>query len=394
MSEHGESKTPVIDKHRTLSPEEIQRLLLEQSIETEIFQLDNLIFSHIIVLKHAHDINDTARNVRLFRGIQTGQSVSKQDSYALRSRETPDSDIYILEHAREAAEILTANPTYSNLLAYIDLVWPDLNDDEIGRFNQKLIQIEDRVLAGDTLRNQLVFTTFEFLGGQYTDTGLAPYTSASFDLAEAFGYSRLGLLVIDAPISKIEALYTTREVAIKGGVSTKNISAILIRGSNTKPPTEEIIRAHGLAAIDAAGTTISSNIYDPADAKAELAEIAQREVEIDKQQHVIDVEDIRVHRSNLLKRKYPDCQINDDAISEMKVAENIDVYTATKRLMFDMLTKRASELRISLELYIYKRRLNTETLQAFDEPYARDNVTDDMLKQLRDLIIRKEKSRA
>lgn len=387
------------DSRRELSPaEQLHDMLLECGIETEVIDIPENESFHSIVLFPGRARTTNEPFVRVYRGInQLNETVLDQVPYALRSREKEDAEapLTILNHARAEVDALTEHPTYENLLRYVDAVWPDLTDKEIERFAKKLEKIEDGVLSGIPLRIELVHATYEFHGGVYADTGIAPYISASTDPNEAGAYGRGGVMVIDLPVSKIDAVAvrTKGEIVIKGAIPPEYITALLPRTRGFVPQESKAEKdiARICEVIDA---RVQSPVLVGQKMEEVFQEICQRERAEDAAQHARDVAMIQERRAKKISEEFRDIRVSKEEVADVQLQENTDVYTATRRVMYDKLVARFEAAKGRREMleeeYVYESHFDFDTRETSKTHYTRNHVTDNMLKKLRDIVRNRE----
>ncbi len=379
---------------------EIVRELFEaENIKSRVIELkDGTLYRQAIIFS-PESVKQDEPLVRVYRGINhLDKSILHQTSYALRTREGSGGYISELEHAREQVEALTDNPTHENLIRYVEAVWPDVADDEVERLESDLEAIEDDVLNGLPLRLALVHMTFGHNGGMYTDTGIAPYISASSDMNEAAGYGGKGIMVLDVPVSKIEALTggSSREVAIKGAIPKEYISAILLKENPvgvSEEPADELALVSKVLSDEIPHEVIEGSAIDQ-----QFSHLRAEEEAKDSLQHEKDVASIVERRSKLVLSKYPDSRPSEEEIGRLETGEHTDKYTATRRAIYDKLAERleaAGRKKEDLEdFFVFDRQLDRETYTQKDVHYSRAEVTDKMLAKLRKLVVREEQYRA
>jgi hypothetical protein len=283
--------------------------------------------------------------VRVYRGINhLNTDVLRQVSYALRSREEEgDKNIVILEHARDAVELLANEPTHENLLRYVDTVWPDLNDKEIQELERALIRAEDNVLEhGWSLRLELAHNTFEFTGSYYTDVGMTPFISGSTSPDMAVGYGRSAVMVLDLPTSRVEALATSSsgETAIKTAINPNDIVAILVRNQDEPHMDYEHVVAEVKNAIELVDARIEHSHLDGNELNERMRELREQEKEVDaanREKDILSIQERRAKRIMNLINKKP---FSDTNILDVMSRDSLDRYSAVKQLIYDNLVDR------------------------------------------------------
>ncbi len=202
-------------------------------------------------------------------------------------------------------------------------------------------------------------------------------------------------MVLDVPSSKIDALTgrTDGKVVIKGSIPPEYITAVLPRTKDSNPyhsdGERDILQA--CMVIDA---RIKHKTLDAEARSAVLQEIRQREEAQDIAQHSHDVAMIKERRAKKIGEEFRDVRVSKEEVAYVQSQENTDVYTATRRVMYDKLVARfeaAGGRRNSLEeYYTYDSRFDLDTGETIKTYYTRNQVTDDMLKKLRNIVRREE----
>ncbi len=335
--------------------------------------------------------------VRVYRGVhRMDETLLRQVPYALRSRDARElGPVRILEGAREQALALADRPTHENLMRYVDVVWPELHDTEIERFNESLEDIENYVLEGQSLRINLAHKTFGFAGGAYADTGIPPYLSASGDLSEAAAYGRAGIMVLDVPVSKIEALFgrAKGEVVIKGEIDPSHITAILPRGYSSPDWKTEDVSADAGRAVDAVVREARVPVLSEEEAAKSFREISLADRAEDRANHGADVLSIQTRRAELVRQRFGFLGISKEDVKALMRDESVDAYTAAKRAAYDRLADRFEKAdprrnrKSALEeRYVFEEKFDMDTLATARFHYVRANVSDGMLAKLRKLV--------
>lgn len=318
--------------------------------------------------------------VRVYRGIgKLDASVLQQIPYAMRTVDEAGT-LSTLEHVRQEVETLAKQPTYENLIAYVNKVRPSLSPAEVARFEHDLDGIEDGILKGNSTRKELVFRQIGHNGG-FGDSGITPYISISFDPYEAIGYGEGGLLVIDVPLSKIEDFRAdAKEASIKGTIDPKYITAILPRKrmkvTEKKDSAQQLYNA-------------LRKVYEAAPADLFYGDALQSERErklaeeqiVDREQWQKDVEAVKLRRATKLREKFPEVT----ATSGSEAEEGADVYRKTQTDIFDYHKNRLHKTGRrgrAIDDYEYQES-NGGTLKKF----TREKIDDRMLLKLRELVV-------
>lgn len=357
-----------------ISPaEELSRTFEQNRIKSKVIRIEgNTEFPEAIIFDMEKDPNE--KLTRIYRGVNhLDESILQQIPYAMRTKDG-HGEIIALEEVRHEVETLALNPTYENLITYVNKVRHLLKPAEVEQLEKDLIAIEEGILEGHSTRIELIMRQIEHCGG-FGEYGISPYISASFSPHDAVTYGRAGLIIIDTPLSQIEYLQPdSTEINIKGALTHQHITAILPRGNKGERTQTELQRAiHKVNEV----TPIK-----PRDQKELLIEKEKR-LAFDKIQWEQDVVKVREKRVNDLKKCFPDVDLN-----QLTVEQDVDIYTATKRAIFDFYSERLRKAKgnnTKVEEYEYE-----------ESPYGRyinfdrSNIDDTMLKQLKNLVVRIE----
>jgi hypothetical protein len=358
-------------------------------IETRIVPLkNNTSFKEVIILDNKEPQSE--KRVRVFRGItKLDASLLRQIPYAMRSNLESGSAFSTIEEVKPEVVALANEPSYQNLVNYMGKVTPHLNDHDRQRFSDRLTEVEDSILEGRSLRTELLMDQIRHPGGT-VDNGIAPYVSATLDPLQASGYAEGGaVLVIDLPISKIDALKLDEgEIHIKGIVEPEDISAVLIPNKLDKN-NPQTLEDFGMA-LTQLNEAADSNIYSATESRSIRAAELAISREMDVEQRKKDVEQIHIKRVNNLIGIYKEVGLDPQAIRDQAVKDNTDIYSTAKKDIFDYYVQKMKEIdpngdEIRDYEYIPKRGLN--------EKFDRDSVTDEMLTQLKKLVVFKERRR-
>lgn len=322
--------------------EKLQAELRAESVETTRLKIpESKAFTEILLFPKK---NPTEPPVRVYRGINhLNADVLRQVSYALRSRqEESDSDIVILEHARKAVENLANQPTHENLLAYLEAVWPDVNDKELTELEEALTRTEDGVLEhGWSLRLQLTHNTYEF-GGAYTDMGLTPYLSGTTSPDQAVGYGRAAIMVLDLPSSKVEAMATSTnaETAIKAAIDPEDITAILIRDRSAIHMESEELSDEIRKAIGVLDGMISYQPLSDEALEKLMSTIRREEKQMDVLNREKDLLSIQKRRAKRIMSLVDEDPFSEEDIVRVMSSNALDRYSAVKQLIYDRFVDR------------------------------------------------------
>ncbi|MCU0653630.1 MAG: hypothetical protein MUD10_05225 [Candidatus Pacebacteria bacterium] len=319
--------------------------------------------------------------VRVYRGVSLVKDVdlSRQAPYAMRASSDDPWGFAVMEDLRQEVEILAAEPTYENLLAYADKVRPQLNEFHQKRFDENLLKIEDGILEGFSVRTMLNHDQFQHNGG-YADTGISPYISASFNPKEAVGYSHYGsnraaLFVIDVPVSRLEDINddADKETSIKGVLDHKDITAVLFRKGDVSQ------RAIGTA-LKTVSDTVQIPVCDANEAEMVLGNQVVANREIDAQQQPIDAEIIRQKRVLKLLSEFPEVGLDIQAIQELALKSGADIYTTTKTQIYDYYFERFRKSGYHIRVPAYSP----------SDYFDRYKITDPKLLKFRELYFRED----
>ncbi|EKE11212.1 MAG: hypothetical protein ACD_15C00124G0002 [uncultured bacterium] len=345
-------------------------------------------FSEAIILDKKE--MPTEKLVRLYRGINhLDASVLEQVPYAMRSMryENRSGKLVILENVRQEVDALAKNPTYENLLAYIDKVRVNLSPEEVRLMDDALITIEDGILNGYSTRKVLNFEQIKH-GGGVGDSGLTPYISASVDSREAADYGKEGLIVMDVPLSEVEDFRTDGiEVNIKGALDKKYITAILPRKRRKAEDDKEKRNQQIHQALQKVCESVDIPLYDDETMRLECEKKLAEDTESDKHQWEKDVDAVRQKRASGLVKEFPEVKIDFQEAQQDSIEQKIDVYTKVKMDIFD-------QYKANLEKIGRKRKIDDHEFKSDYEEYKkfdREKITDTMLIKLRELIQRLEK---
>jgi len=275
----------------------------EAGMEAKIIKIENGgEFPEAIIFKKEKIPSE--KLVRLYRGIVClDDSLLNQVPYTMRI-ENESGKPTIIENIRQESETLANNPTYENLLTYVNKVSFSLSEKENQRMDKDLTDIEDDLLKGYSLRKSLIFGQAKH-GVSWGEGGINPYISATYNpfVAACYG-KRGGVIVIDVPISKIEDFNadTLDEVNIKGSLDKEYITAVLpsahlgYRGRKGISQ-EEIIEKEINIAIGKVNESINVPLYNDEELKRERKNKIENQIEVDKQQWGKDIKVLKGKRA-------------------------------------------------------------------------------------------------
>lgn len=324
--------------------------------------------------------------VRVYRGVNTlDPSILRQMPYAMRVDSEERAGSIVLDNVSQEVGLLANEPTYEHLLAYINKVRPQLTESQQKRLDRDLLEIEEKVLEGYSLRRELVFDQIKHIG-VHSDSGISPYISASWSPEEALKYTRQGgaLMVIDIPISRIEDFRKDNTgTNIKGELGAEYVTAIIFRNSGDLTDGE-VSSQEIETALQAVSDSVQVPVYDPTETRNVREAQMDLNNENDKQQHPLDVEAIRQKRTMVLLSQFSEVGQAQQLASET----GTDIYTSTKTAIFDYYAGRLARLGRGRNVanYEYVSKLRYGAIKSFD----RSNITDEMLENLRTLVVRQE----
>ncbi|HEY4482759.1 MAG TPA: hypothetical protein VI953_01140 [Candidatus Paceibacterota bacterium] len=380
-----EMESEVMNREQTPG-QELAKLFKEAGVKTRVVTIGGGgEFEEAVILEKT-EIPES-RMIRLYRGVShLDASLLEQVPYALRGEtDEKTKKPEVLEAVRPEVEALANNPTYANLIAYVDKVRPYLSEWAQSKLDEDLERFEDDVLSGESTRRTLVYKQLGHNGG-YADRDLTPYISASTDLSEAVGYGQKGVLIIDMPIGEIEDHFEN-EVHIKGVLDRKYITAVLPRKLGISRSNEEATK-EARRVVGKVDENSNAYLHDSEalvhlrDGKRALLE------EVDKVQWRSDVELLRERRVAKLVTTFPEAKVDIVVARQEAGQQGVDVYTIVKQNIFDMYAKRATAIGrngINLENQVYK-----ESEYGQDLKFDRNKVSDKTLIKLKERIERLE----
>ena len=387
MFEHPKIAENRIEKKeaKTIAQELIEKFK-KTGVESSLLKIEeNVVFPEIVFLEKKQKPKE--KYVRIYRGVnKLDESLLEQLPYTMRKGEAT-GEILKIENIKEETENLANNPTYENLTIYIKKVLPHLSEKEKKNIYEELEKIEDNILKGSTLETELQFSQFMHCGGNVCDRGISPYISATFDPKEALTYGVLGMIIADIPITKMKEYNLNTEVSVKGSLETKYVTAIVPRnlsvekeGDETQKEIDNILqKVDEHTDIDLyEGTELESIRKD---------KIAEDHKKSEKQQKK-DLQEVNKKRTNELKEKFPEIFEELD-LQESKMVQIIDLYSETKKRIFDYYIKSLKEddRKIVIEEYKFTEHEYTRQL-----PFRREEITDLMLVKLREVVSRFKES--
>ncbi len=318
--------------------------------------------------------------VRLYRGLTSlDESVVNQVSPSMRL-ELGDRKVTTLDLLRNPVEKLTENPSYQNLIDYVESVKAHLSDREKSSLEFDLQSIENKVLEGSSIRRVLVSNHLSYPGGVPV-SGISPYVSSTKNPLEAGRYSSQGggIVVIDIPASKLESLGgTSSEVNIKAFLSPEYITAILPTKNNKGENFNEQDLYNAIALVDSKIPTTH----------IEIPSLSEEEIQREKNQGQTDRVAIQEKKSNDLRKRFPEVAISNERLQKAMTEINTDIYSVTRFTIFDYFENQLKRLhpRSSLEEYGFQAEVGIRG----NEKFNRKNITDVMLLKARDFVKRME----
>jgi len=381
-----ESQKPLATKESTdkKSPaKNIMEIFQQAGVSSKIINIENNEELPEVIIFEKKEIS-AEKMVRLYRGINhLDSSLLNQVPYAMRAEDETGKP-KILENLKNEVDTLANSPTYENLLTYVNKVKPFLNPREIYLLEDALARTEEGILKGYSTRTELLYRQLEHVGNT-SDSGIAPYLSASFDPKQAVGYGTEGIIIIDVPLDKIEGLnFDGSETMIKSSLDKRYITAILLR-KYKKANSEEGLGLQlekGLLKITKFAPT---NLYDQKEFQLEREKELAKRREFDNKQSSLDVEAVRRKRTVELKKQFPEVEINLANFSE----QDMDIYTAVKKYIFNYYKNLLEEIKhrgkkLNIARYSYQEDEGIGEGKKFDE----NNINEIMLTRLRELVLR------
>ncbi len=393
FAEIVEDEKPSVDRRSSRAPGEYSRaskqiveVFDKAGFKSEVHVASNNrdFKEAIIFTKEAAATEGKEPTIRLYRGINhLDESLLDQIPYAMRSQNVKNGRLdkpTKLEAVRHEVNVLTHEPSYENLVAYVQKVRPLLRPEEQSRLDAELEEIEQAVLGGVTMRKELVFNQIKHLGGiSGAEWGITPYLSATTDPFEASGYGQEGVVVIDIPLSEIEdfgAMGT--EVAIKGSLDPKYISGILPRQGSAGKSIDHSETNAELKRSIAMFDRVQPPAVDVAKLSFARAEKLATQEESDRAQWEKDVELIRNTRAKKLSRLFSEVVLPPEVM-----ANTSDILTATQHAIFDHYAERfgkTGRFKKNVADYDY------DVGDGHRIKYDRNNITEEMLRKLRRLV--------
>lgn len=301
---------------------------------TETPLRDNVLFSSIVVLQNKTPSSEPL--VRVYRGVQkTNAGLVQHIPYAMRS-EDGRGGAAIIKEAKEAVDQLAKEPSYQNFLEYIRVMQPHWNQHEQARMATKIRALEDGVLSGFSLVDELFHAQIQHNGGNMTG-GISPYVSATTDIKEALGYAGKGgnLVVMDVPLSKIGAFQSVGEVNLLGSMDDTYVTAILPRKNETHEISEEELQTNIHQAVSCLDkiAPVASDKSSEWHKNFKVSEVSHQAQE--ERQWSQDAALIRTKRANEIIRAFPSAGLNLELLRQKTEINGTDIYTESLREAFD-----------------------------------------------------------
>ncbi|MDD4938457.1 MAG: hypothetical protein PHX34_05650 [Candidatus Shapirobacteria bacterium] len=356
--------------------EKLVGILEKENIPTKVMPTGTEGFSEAIILNSKQE-NSDEKTVRVYRGVtKLDESILNQVPYAMRidSDQKLGENIINNDEVKESVDRLGENPTYENFSNYINTVSPFLNKEQKNWYQTRLNTIEDNILEGDfSFLSDLRIDHYSFAShvgmgaySPYISMALTPETATMFT---SHGSDLGGILIMDVPLSKIEALFNpnsdinpdSKEVEYKGCLDKKYIKAIVLKDDNSEKVTD--IRAAVREATDIVEGEIKSSVYSPEQTSYLINQKWQESLENDKKRKVIDIQAVGKKRVGQLFPKFSDVKI-DPSVLEAET----DIYKKYTIAVYDYYADQLKQLG-----YGY---LN-------EEEFDRSNITEKMLTMLK-----------
>lgn len=355
-------------------------ILKEQGVDSKVVNLGTQTFPEAIIFNRpeSQEQETTEKMVRIYRGINhLDDSILSQIPYGMRA-EIGGGKIKAIESIRHLVENLAQNPTYENLMIYLDGVRPNLSKEENKRLDYCLDLAERRLLEDDfTMRDILLMEQIAHSGGVHADSGIAPYISASVDPNEAVKYGREGLLVIDLPLSEIEG--TGSEVSIRGALDQKYLTGIIIRNSKIRQSDE--LRSQELnLALKKTAESMPKNIYNDAESLVMRKEQFENNHKLDRDRQKEDINLLAQRRISKLIEKFPEANI----VLPSDFDKSLEVYRDAQRKVFDFYEEQLRGIdRFGRDIEDFSYR---EESYSGEKKFDRDKIDEIMLAKLKILV--------
>lgn len=353
--------------------------LAESGIDSRVLPVQgNEFLKDVIMLPHP-ERDTTEKLVRVYRGVgQTDADILNQTPYAMRTLGDKPHTVATVEDVREEITALSHLPSYDNLLKYVQKMKPFLSEHDQNHMSTSVTRAEEAILNAESLRSYLVYEQHAHAGGG-VDTDITPYISASFDSREAAGYAIEAVMVIDLPVSELEDNFGLNgETQIKDVLDPKYITAIIPRNrSLTREVSEEVLQGEINNAIQTVSANSDSPVLDENETVNERAKAAVKTRISDESQLAVDLQAVRLKRSQELRSKYSKLGIDFTGIEERATESGNNLYLQVKQEIYDHLARQYLELtggKIPIERRKYGKNM---------ESINRDGVNDDMLEEMR-----------
>lgn len=393
---YGEAERLNLVEQRPLQSESVPRVS-EKILNTPIrdiferFQIkgaeaplqDNKLFSSIVVLQEKKP--PTEPLVRVYRGVQkANEGLVRFIPYAMRT-EDGHGGATVVEGVREQVDRLAKEPTYQNFLEYVRVASPHWNEKERARMAKEIRSLEDGVLNGRSVKDELFLNQIQHGGGATMDSGLSPYVAITTDPKEALGYAGEtgNLIVMDVPLSQLGAYQSTGELNLLGSADDKYVTAILPRSADSRDLSDEDRQKsleQALSLLDSVAPVASDKGSEWHDRFRESSQQTQEDG-----QRSQDVKLIREKRASDIARTFRSAKLNLDTLRADAERKGTDIYTESMGRVFDHYLDRFSKLggtRRPRDIQEYDYGTNDGHAHAYD----RSHVNEEMLVALRKLV--------
>jgi hypothetical protein len=402
-----EKDGPIVEDKENYSStmERVAEIIEKEGIKFQVIKTENCgSFKEAIIFPKEEIPKE--KMVRIYRGIKNiDETILSQEPYAIRS-ENESGKPKIIEQVREEVNRLAEDPTYENLVTYIEKVKPFLTEKEIKYMEDELSGpsgIEDGFEWGQTARYGLLFGQVRH-GARFGERGIQPYISATYNIDEANAYGD-GILVIDLPASKIEDFSekVEDETRIKGSLDKKYITGILLKDYKYYESSSQANTGENKKETRArkAVAKLSDAIEIPLFANKEVGKIQKEKFaesrKWDEGQLPKDLDAFYTYSAKRLLELFPEANINvDDRMSPSELRSKIqrDIFDYYANLV-DIIDREVNHDRSNFESKRYTfedDRIREE--KDFDNwnrrhIFDREKITDTMLIELRKLYEQK-----
>ncbi len=329
MSEQPQENN--IRQEQTLTiKQQVEAVLSAQKVKHEVVSLPQKYINQLIILDQQTEEKEPT--IRIYRGLnQIDKNLLEQVPFAMRTfkEKNGERQLEIMNDLKTEVDDLAQNPTYENLLNYVEKAKPRLEPQEIKSLEEKVRNVEECVLEGESVRNKI--NRMQILEGTAKATsGMTPFISFVPKAEYATGFGK-AVMVVEVPLSMISDMNVEgHELNLKGALDPKYIKAFVPYEQN--PKTEDFYQE-----LATAMKILDQKIGVPKVSEQEAVALRKQKLaqedEADKKQLPIDLKLVRLKRTERLKEEFPQIVIDIDKLQ----AENDDVYSKAKEEIFDAL---------------------------------------------------------